>query len=75
VGKLLATLIIVLIIFIIYKIVVKGKFKAKYRTEDLDIFLPDKKDIKENDLCPCESGKKFKDCCKIDSFKEMVKNY
>ena len=58
-----------------YKIVVKGKFKAKYRTEDLDIFLPDKKEIKENNLCPCNSGKKFKDCCKIDSFKEMVKNY
>jgi hypothetical protein len=75
VGKLLATSIIVLIIFFMYKILVKGKFKAKYRTEDLDILLPDKKEIEENDLCPCKSGEKFKDCCRIDSFKEMVKNY
>ena len=74
-GRLLATLVIVLLIFVIYKIVVKGRFKHKYRIDDLDIFLPDKKEINRNDYCPCKSGKKFKDCCEIDSFKNMIKDY
>lgn len=74
-GRLLATFIIVLLIFILYKIVVKGKFKARYKTNDLDILFPDKEKISRNDYCPCKSGKKFKDCCEIDSFKSSVKDY
>ena len=61
-GKLLATLIIVLVIFIIYKIVLSGRFKARYKTSDLDILFQAKK-VNRNDDCPCKSGEKYKNCC------------
>lgn len=61
-GKLLGTFIIVLLIFIIYKIVLSGRFKARYKTNDLDILFPAKK-VNRNDDCPCKSGVKYKNCC------------